>query len=40
MSFRDAANGERMLQAEAAISDGQKYWARRKRTSAVSPAGK
>ena len=38
--FRDAANGERMLQAEAATSDGQKYSARLKRTGAVPPAGK
>lgn len=38
--FRDAANSEPMLQAEAATSDGQKYSARLKRTGGVSPAVK
>jgi len=38
--FRDAANGERMLQADAATSNGQKYSARLKRTSAASPTAK
>ena len=38
--FRDAANGERMLQAEGASSNGQKYSARLMRTSAAPPAVK
>jgi hypothetical protein len=35
--FRDAANGERMLRAEAATRDGQKYSAELKRSGNVSP---